>query len=92
MVRLQAVRQVDPRLPAELLPRQADIRLALPGVIRRQRLVDEFRARTGHFPNRLRQFEHGEFTRVAEIDRAGAVRGAVHQPDKTLDQIIDIAE
>ena len=38
------------------------------------------------------QLENGEFLRIAEVDRScNAVRG-FHQPDETLDQIVDITK
>lgn len=40
----------------------------------------------------LGQFFDGEFNRVAEVDRAAEVVISIHQADKGLDEVIDIAE
>ena len=44
------------------------------GVVDRQRLEDDLRARLGHLDHGLRQFQQGELVRVADVDRRCARR------------------
>ena len=69
-----------------------DVRLTLLGIIGRQRHEDEFRFRSRHLDDDLGELPDRELARIAEIDRAGEVAVAVHQPHEAVDQIVDVAE
>ena len=77
--RLQTLAQRDLRLPAELLARKRDVRLALARVVRGQRPVHECRTRARQVEDGLGQFDHGELAGIAEVHRAGEALGRLHQ-------------
>ncbi|CAI8691167.1 hypothetical protein EMIT0111MI5_110083 [Burkholderia sp. IT-111MI5] len=82
----------DRRLPVEVGACEADIGATLCRIILRQRTEYEPRRRARQAQNDLRKFADRDLVRIAEIDRAGEVRGRGHHPDQTVDHIVDIAE
>src|SRR5438046_198649 len=80
---LQAFGELDGRPPAEHLLRPADVRPAADRVVGRQRLVLDL-ALAGQRAHALRELEHGELARVAEVDRTGDLVVRTHQPQQPL--------
>ncbi len=89
---LEAVAQGDLGLPAQDGLGQANIGLALAGVVLGQGLVHQGRTGTGEVADGLGEFDHGEFARVPEVDGASKVVGAVHQAHEALDEVVHVAE
>ena len=75
-----------------MLTGQADIRLALTGIVLGQGFLDQGRAGAGQFPDGLGQLDHAEFAGIAQVDGAGEVVRAPHEADEALDEIVHIAE
>src|SRR3954470_3000630 len=87
---LQALAEVDLRLPAQQLAREADVGLADLRIVGRQRLEDDLRARLGDLDDRLGQLEQRELVRVADVDRL--VLAGLGQQDHPADQVVDVGE
>jgi hypothetical protein len=81
-----------PRRPPQSLPRQCDVRLALNGVVGREGPEDDLRTRAGQSKDFFRQFQDGDFGRVSEIHRPGKIIGGIHEPDKTVREVVNITE
>ena len=61
--------QLDLRLPSEQRLGKADIRAALSGIVLRQRPVHDARLGAGELDHKRSELQHGEFIRIADIDR-----------------------
>ena len=89
---LEAVAQGDLGLPAQDGLGQADVGPALTGIVLGQGLMHQGRTGPGKVADGLGEFDHGEFTRVSEVDGAGKVVGAVHQAHEARDEVVHVAE
>ena len=69
----QAGIELDRWLPTEDILRHCDVRAPLERIVFRQWAMDDARGRTGHADHPFRQFAHGDFVRIADIDRTGDV-------------------
>src|SRR3954467_4311369 len=87
---LQALAQLDLGPPVEQLARETDVGLTDLRVIRRQRLVDDLRARLGDLDDRLGELEQRELVGVADVDRL--MRAGLGEQDHPADQIVDVTE
>src|SRR5205085_7488477 len=87
----EALLELDLRGPAEEGLGAADIGLAAPRVVDREREVDELRIGAGEGEDAFHEVADGELVGVAEVYRAvGDV--AVHQALQAIDQVADVAE
>jgi hypothetical protein len=84
--------EINGRIPVQDVAGQIDVRHAAYRIIHRQRVVLDACAGTHHADDLRRQLQHGEFARIAEIDRAGDVVRRVHEPNQTVDHVLDVAE
>ncbi len=89
---LQPRLQIDLRLPVQLLLGQRNVRLPLQGVIMGQGCEFDIRLAPGQFSDGFGQFEDGELTRIAQIDRTGKIIRGGHQAHKGVNQVIDKAK
>src|SRR3546814_6077096 len=64
----------------------------LPRIVGGQRAEGYGRPGVGQRDHPLRQFKDGDLVRIAEIDRADHRGGRRHQPDQSLNEVVDIAE
>src|SRR4051794_2615465 len=87
---LEAVAQLDGRRPPEQVASPRDVGPALLGVVGRQRLVDDLRARAGHVDHGLGEFEQRELVGVPDVHRI--VLTGLGQGDDPADEIVDVAE
>src|SRR5437763_3725115 len=87
---LEPFPQRNRRLPVEKTACERQVRPALRGVVDGQWLVHDLGARTGQLEDHLRQFEHGEFAVVADVDRPDCI--AVEECEETPDLVLDVAE
>src|ERR1700693_967064 len=60
--------QFDLWFPPEERSRAADVRLTDFRVVFRERLENDLAAGAGQLPDRVREFEHGQLARVADVD------------------------
>src|SRR5688500_7657367 len=68
-----------------------DIGTPLFGVVRRQRAELDLGVRARELPHHLRQFQHRELTRVAQVHRAVEL-AQTGDSDQALDEVVDVAE
>ena len=54
--------------------------------------MDDFCRRSGQRDNLLRKLQNGEFHRISKIHRSGDFIRRLHQTQKPLDKIVDIAK
>src|SRR5215218_3634695 len=87
---LEAVIELDLRLPAEDLARAGDVGLALLGVVLGQRLVHDLARGAGDPEDRLREVEDRELARIAEVDRQ--VLAARREQEQPANEVVDVAE
>src|SRR3546814_13740046 len=64
----------------------------LPRIVGGQRAEGYGRPGVGQRDHPLRQFKDGDLVRIAEIDRADHRGGRLHQPDQSLNEVVDIAK
>jgi hypothetical protein len=87
---LKTLAQRHLRRPAEQLLSQRDVRPALLGIVDRQRLVHDLRARSRQLLHGLRQFEQRELIGIADVHRV--VMPGLRQRDDAADEVADVAE
>ena len=69
-----------------------NIGTALFRVIGGEGAEDDFRIGVCHFFDKFRKLNHGEFPRIADIDRSGDLIWRVHHADHGVDQVLAVAE
>lgn len=84
--------QRDGRFPPVALPGRGDVRTALFGVVLGQGLEDDVRSATGHFDDLPRQFQDGEISGVAHVQRSAEVGFVFHERNHEFDQIVHVAK
>lgn len=78
--------------PVQRASRAGDIRLTMVRIVDRQRSEHNGRGRAREFNDAPRDLEHGQFVRIAEIDRTGHVLGRAHQANEGVDHVVDVAK
>src|SRR5262249_28721710 len=86
----QAVFQRHLRFPVKELSGARDVRLPLLGVVDRQVAVLDAAPRPAEAQDLLRELEHGDLVRVAEVDRE--LVAAVEGREDATHQVRDVAE
>src|SRR5262245_40203535 len=89
---LETRHELDARLPAELLAGKRDVRPTLLGIVRRQRLVEDLRARAGQLDGQSSEFRDRELVWIAEIDRPDELFRRSHETEEAVDEVVDVAE
>ena len=82
------------RLPAPVEDglRQGDVGLALCGIVGGKVPIHYLGLRAGHRNDLAREFQDGEFARVAQIHGAGEIIGGVHEPHQAVHQVIYVTK
>jgi hypothetical protein len=83
--------QVHGGLPAEFFLGQADIRLALAGVVGGERFEDDLGRRAGKGDDPLGKLKDAGFAGVPQVDRTDEIVG-IHEPDEPFNQVGHKAE
>src|SRR5689334_633230 len=78
---LEACVQRNRRRPAQQRSRARNIRLPLPGIVRRKRLELDSRTRSRHRDDLVREVSHREFDGISEVDWSNYFVAALHQAD-----------
>src|SRR6266508_2868321 len=81
--------EVDLGMPAEHVGREADVGPPAGGIVDRERLEEDLRARSGELAHDVRELEHGEFVGVPDVHRTVPV--GVEQGDDAADLVVDVA-
>src|ERR1700677_680998 len=90
--RLQSIAQRHCGTPAEAITRKRDVRTALPGIVGGKRAEGQPAARARELDHQLGELDHGEFGRIADIERTGEIARRVHEQQDGRYEIADITE